>query len=97
MRYVTITAVLLLGSMGVVGAASADRATDSAEQAIRLIQQGNPRGAAVTVRQALSAEPGNILLRQEAAALLLMTGDVDGSTGVWKSILEERPGDALAQ
>jgi peptidoglycan/xylan/chitin deacetylase (PgdA/CDA1 family) len=44
----------------------------------------------------LDAEPGNLLLRQEAAALLLITGDVEGSAAGWQAILEERPGDGLA-
>lgn len=93
MRYAITTAVLLLT---VATSALADKAADGAEEAIRSIQQGNPRGAAVTVRQALNAEPANHLLRHEAATLLLLTGDVDGAANVWKGVLEERPGDALA-
>src|SRR5258708_666148 len=93
MRFVIYAASLLCWAHGF---ASADRPTGSAEEAARLIQQGNPRGAAVTVQHALAAAPRDILLRQEAASLLLLTGDVEGASGVWKSVLEEFPGDALS-
>jgi peptidoglycan/xylan/chitin deacetylase (PgdA/CDA1 family) len=49
------------------------------------------------VRQALGVDPGDLLLRQIAASLLLLTGDTDGASSVWKSLLEERPGDGLSQ
>jgi peptidoglycan-N-acetylglucosamine deacetylase len=78
------------------GPGLADHVVSGAEETARLIRQGNPRGAAVTVRDALNAEPGSHLLRQEAAALLLLTGDTAGASSVWKSLLEERPGDPLS-
>src|SRR5437867_2550944 len=52
---------------------------DRAETAVRQIQNGDLRSAAVTVRQALDADPGDLLLHNLAASLLMATGDTNGA------------------
>ncbi len=68
-----------------------------AETAARQIETLDLRGAAVTLRQALTSEPENALLQQMAATLLTITGDAPGAETVWRTVLTTTPNDALAQ
>ncbi len=70
---------------------------ESAESAVKQMQAGELRAAAVTVRQALDAEPGNLLLHNLAGALLTLTGDTHGALTEWGYSLNEMPDDALAR
>jgi peptidoglycan-N-acetylglucosamine deacetylase len=79
---------------GVAGAAPS--ALESAEEAVRQLQAGDAAGAAVTTRKALDAEPGDTLLHNLAATLLMVTGDTSGATSEWSTALKDMPGDSLA-
>src|SRR2546426_5640775 len=54
-------------------------AIERAESAVKQIQNGDLRGAAVTLRQGLNSEPSDNLLHNLAGALLLVTGDGAGA------------------
>ncbi|MGC8667391.1 MAG: polysaccharide deacetylase family protein [Chthonomonadales bacterium] len=67
-----------------------------AEAALRKIQAGDMRGAALVVRRALDQDPGDPLLHNLAATLLLMTGDTKNADRMWKVCLADNPQDGLA-
>jgi peptidoglycan/xylan/chitin deacetylase (PgdA/CDA1 family)/tetratricopeptide (TPR) repeat protein len=79
-----------------VPASAAPTSLEAAEAAVRQMLAGDLRGAAVTTREALDAEPGNTLLHNVAAALLLMTGDTAGAQSEWTISLDAMPDDGLA-
>src|ERR1043165_511737 len=70
---------------------------DRAESALKQIQAGDLKAAAVTLRQALDSDPSDALLHNLAGTLLLITGDVSGASGEWQSVLVDNPDDGLAQ
>lgn len=71
-------------------------AIDNAELAVQEIQSGDTAAAAVTLRQALDAEPGNTLLHNMAGALLMLTGDSSSAASQWSRVLADAPDDSLA-
>jgi peptidoglycan/xylan/chitin deacetylase (PgdA/CDA1 family) len=75
---------------------AAPTALERAEAAVRQLEAGDLRGAAVTTRQALDAAPGETLLHNLAAALLMMTGDANGASAAWTNALRDLPDDGLA-
>jgi len=80
-------------------ATSAPSALDrmsAAEAALQKIQAGDVRAAALIVRRGLDQDPGDALLHNLAATLLLITGDTAGATDAWKACLADDPQDGLA-
>lgn len=77
-------------------AAHARTTLDSAEAALQQMQAGETGTAAVTLRQAIDTEPGNTLLHNLSAALLMLTGDSRGAASEWNVTLADSPGDPLA-
>jgi len=69
---------------------------ERAETAVRQMETGDLRGAALTVRRALDAAPDETLLHSLAATLLTMTGDAPGATAAWTNVLHDLPDDGLA-
>ncbi len=80
-----------------VQAWTAPASIDRAETALKQMQSGELNLAAVTLRQALDADPGESLLHNLAAALLLITGDPAGSMSEWQVSLNDLPDDGLAR
>ncbi len=78
-------------------AGAAPTSAQSADKAVKQMQAGDLRAAAVTVRQGLEADPGDTLLHNVAAALLLTTGDSVGAQSEWEASLDDVPDDGLAQ
>ncbi len=70
---------------------------DRAETAIKQMQNGDLKAAAVTVRQGLDGDPGALILHNVGEALLLMSGDSHGALSEWGYSLSEMPDDALAR
>lgn len=101
-RLIGLVGLLAFGALstGPAGAGSSAPAAGGglarAESAVRMMEQGDLRGAALVARQALDADPGNALLHNVAASLLQMTGDTDGAVSEWTASLADMPDDSLA-
>lgn len=75
---------------------AAPTALERAEVAVRQMEAGDLRGAAVTTRQALDAAPGETLLHNLAATLLMLSGGTNEASAVWTNALSDLPDDGLA-
>lgn len=96
-RGAVLAAVILASAWRVACAApNARSAIDYAEQAVRMMEAGDLRGAALAIRQGQAAEPGSGVLRDMSGALLTLTGSLDDADAAWKAVLADRPADPLA-
>src|SRR5689334_12674704 len=73
----------ILGAVSASPVQAQTGSLDRAETAIKQMQNGDLKAAAVTVRQGLDADPGALILHNVGAALLLMSGDSHGALSEW--------------
>src|SRR5689334_12985421 len=92
----TVVTIACLAGFVIRPAMAAPSSLDRVETALKQIQSGDTRAAAVTLKQALDADPGETLLHNAAGALLLITGDYGGALSEWRVSLNDLPDDGLA-
>src|SRR2546423_363532 len=69
---------------------------EKADAAVKLIQSGNLREAAVAAREAIEQDSGESILHNLAATILLITGDVRAAEAECNAALAGMPDDGLA-
>lgn len=99
-RFTGMTGIALFSILTMpAGAGQGTRrsALDDASLAVQQMQSGDTAAAAVTLRAAIDADPGNTLFHNLSGALLVLTGDTAGADSEWTRVLQDSPGDSLAQ
>lgn len=90
------TAVCCAAGLLVASIVHAQGRMEAAEAAFQKIQAGDIKAAAIAVHRGLEQDPGDPLLHNLAATLLLATGDTTDALRAWRECLADDPKDGLA-